>query len=110
MVCNAGDVAAGTSKAINQAIVDRIGPSAHHNDGNRLGRIFRRPDYVGPSCCHDGIDLKTHQLGRKLREPVKLSLGMSVLDRDVPSFDVANLAQRQPNSLETSRLTSWLLR
>ena len=40
---------------------------AHHNDGNRLGRILGRADHRVPSCCHDDIGLKTHQLGRKLR-------------------------------------------
>ena len=34
-VCNAGDVAAGTGKAFNEARRDRIDPAAYHNDGNR---------------------------------------------------------------------------
>src|SRR5439155_19339303 len=52
-VCKAGDVAAGTGKAFNQACLDRIGPSAGHNDGNRLGRILGRLDWRTPSCYHD---------------------------------------------------------
>jgi hypothetical protein len=35
-----------------------------------------------------------HQLGRKLREPIDLSLRISVLDSDVLAFYVAKLAQR----------------
>ena len=52
----------------------------------------------GPSCYHDDINLETHQLGRKLREPIALPLRISVLDGDVLSFYVAKVAQSQPNS------------
>ena len=107
-MCNAGDVAAGTGKAFNQACRDRIGPKAHHNDGNRLGRILGRLDRPLPSCYHDDINLETHQLGRKLREPIGLPLRISVLDGDVLSFDVATLAQSQPNCLGTGGLGSWV--
>ena len=47
-----------------------------------------------PSCYHDDINLETHQLGRKLREPIALPLRISVLDGDVLSFYVTKLAQR----------------
>ena len=96
-------------KAVNQACLDRIGPGAHHNDGNRLGRILGRPDRYGPSY-HDDIDLETHQLGRKLREPIALPLRISVFDRDVLSFYVATLAQSQPNSLGPGGVTSCIAR
>ena len=58
-----------------------------------------------PSCYHDDINLETHQLGRKLREPIALPLRISVLDGDVLSFYVATLAQSQPNCLGTGGLT-----
>ena len=61
-----------------------------------------------PSCYHDDINLETHQLGRKLREPIELPLRISVLDGDVLSFYVAKLAQSQPNCLGTGGLTSWI--
>ena len=61
-----------------------------------------------PSCYHDDINLETHQLGRKLREPIALPLRISVLDGDVLSFYVATLAQSQPNCLGTGGLTSWI--
>ena len=64
----------------------------------------------GPSCYHDDINLETHQLGRKLREPIALPLRISVLDGDVLSFYVAKLAQSQPNCLGTGGLTSWIER
>ena len=82
-VCNAGDFAAGTGEAFNQACLDRIGPHARHNNGNRLGRILGRLDRYDPSCYHDDINLETHQLGRKLRVPIALPVCMSVLDSDV---------------------------
>jgi hypothetical protein len=54
-----------------------------------------------PYWCHDDINLETHQLERKLRVPIELSLRVSVLEGDVLSFDVAPLAQNQPNSFGT---------
>ena len=59
-----------------------------------------------PSCYHDDINLETHQLGRKLREPIALPLCISVFDGDVLSFYVAKLAQSQSNCLGTGGLTS----
>src|SRR5262249_8280323 len=54
------------------ACLDRIDPSAHHNDWNRLGRILSRQDR-SVSCYHDDINLEMHQLSRKRREPIELS-------------------------------------
>ena len=62
------------------------------------------------SCYHDDINLETHQLGRKLREPIDLSLRISVLGGDVLPFYVAKLAQSQPNCLGTGGLTGWIVR
>ena len=58
-----------------------------------------------PSSYHDDINFETHQLGRKLREPIDLPLRISVLAGDVLSFYVAKLAQSEPNRLGTGRLT-----
>ena len=38
----------GSGKAFNEACLDRIAPTARHNDGNRLGRILGRPDQPDP--------------------------------------------------------------
>ena len=73
-------------------------PARPHNDGNRLGRIHGRPNQRGPSCTKMVSTLETHQLGRKLREPIPLPFRISILNDDVLSFDVAKLAQSQPNS------------
>jgi hypothetical protein len=61
-----------------------------------------------PSCYYDDVDLKTHELGRKLTEPIALPLRISVLDGDVLSFYVAPLAERQPNCFGTGGLASWI--
>ena len=58
------------------------------------------PGSLVPSCYHNDINLETHQLGRKAREPIELPLRISVLDGDVLSFDVAEIAQSQPNCLD----------
>jgi len=90
---DAGDVPAWTAKAFNYACFDRIDPTAHHDDGNRLGRTHGRLDGYTPSCYHDDINLQTHQLGSKLRIPILLPLRISVLGGNVLSFYVAKLAQ-----------------
>src|SRR5215813_11801516 len=105
--CNAGDVAAGTGQAFNMALLDRIEPTARHNDGNRLGRIPSRPDRSVPSY-QDDINPETHQLSRKSREPIGLPLRISVLDGDVLSFYVAKLAQSCLKWLETDGLGGWV--
>src|SRR5512145_2232900 len=93
-------------KAFNEAFFDRIDPTAHHNDGNRLSRVLDRPDRLRPTCYHDNINLQTHQLGSKLRKPIALSLRISILAGDVLSFYVAKLTQSQPNWLSEGGLRS----
>ena len=73
-----------------------------------LVAFLSRPDHRVPSCCHDDINLETHQLGCKLRVPLALPLRISVLGGDVLSFYVAKLAQSEPNCLGTGGLTSWV--
>ena len=69
--------------------------------GNGFGRVLGGVGYHRAPSYHDDINLETHQLSRKLTEPLSLALRVSVLDRDVLSFYVANLAQGQPNCLGT---------
>ena len=97
-------------KAFNEACRDRIGPYAHHNDRNRLGCIYGGPDPYASSSYDDEIDLETHQLGGKLRSPISLPIRISVLGGDVLSFDIAALAQSQPNWLGTDGLTGCIER
>jgi hypothetical protein len=47
--------------------------------------------YCVGSCCHDDINFETHQLGRKRREPIELSLCVTILSGGVLSFNVAYL-------------------
>src|SRR5262249_30181988 len=108
-VCNAGDVAAGSSKAFNYACLDRIKPLAHHNDGNGLGRLHDRPHLLGTCGYDDDVNLETHQLGGKLGVPIKLTLRISVRNRNVLSFYVAKLAKTLPDSLDTG-IGSWIER
>jgi hypothetical protein len=104
-----GDVAAGTGKSFNIACPNRIGTRARQDDRNCFGRIHGRSDRKGSSCYHDAIDLETHQLGRKLRGTIALSLCISVLKGDVLSIHVAKFAQTQPNSFGTGGISSWIV-
>jgi hypothetical protein len=67
--------------------------------------MLGRPDHRVPSAGHDDVNLETHQLGCKLRNPIGFPFRRSVLDGDALSIDVAKLAQSQPNSLETGGLS-----
>jgi hypothetical protein len=62
------------------------------------------------SCYHEDIDIEAHQFGNKLRRPIGLPLRVPVIDGDVLSFYVAQLAKRQANPLGTGGLISWVLR
>src|SRR5678816_1172647 len=92
------------------ACLDGIGSTAHHNDGNRLGRILGHPNPLVPSCYHDDVNRESHQFGCKLGSPIDLSLRISVFDGDVLSIYVAKVTQSQPNSLGTGGLTRWIER
>jgi hypothetical protein len=87
-VCKAGDVAAGTGKAFNDACFDRVDPFAHHNNGNRLGPFLCRLDRSEPCCDYDDIDLETHQFRQKLRGPIAFPIHVSVLGGNGLSFYV----------------------
>jgi hypothetical protein len=65
---------------------------------------------MDPPCYEDDIDLDTHQVGHKLGSAIGVSLGISVLEVDILSFYVTNLAQSQPNPLRASRLMRWVTR
>jgi hypothetical protein len=58
----------------------------------KLVAFLAGPDRNGPSCYHDDINLEPHEVSRKLREPIKFPLRISVLEGDVLSFYVAKLA------------------
>src|SRR5262249_51966815 len=92
------------------ACYDWIDPTTRHNNGNRLGCILGRPDQRVRSRYHDDINLETHHLGRKLRVATALPLRISVLDGNVLSVYVAEIAQSPPNCLETGGLTSCIAR
>ena len=49
----------------------------------------------GTSCHHDDINLESHQFGHEFRISIGPSLRISVLEGDILSFDVAELAQSQ---------------
>jgi hypothetical protein len=54
------------------------------------------------------VDLQTDQLGRKLREAIKLTIRIAVIDRDILSFYVAKLAQALSKGLGTVRVSGCI--
>src|SRR5262249_33473363 len=95
----------------------------NEEDWNGRGCLSCRP---GRHCApgrHDQGYTAVHQLGRQLRQPRKLTVGPTVLDRDLPAFDIAAFAQalaeciREPperagrGAVEKTDLrNSWVLR
>lgn len=62
-------VTAGMREAFNQASLDRVDPSADHNNGNRFCRSLDHRDQPSPCRYHD-INFETYQLGREITEPL----------------------------------------
>jgi hypothetical protein len=86
-----GDIAAGSRKASNESTTNGIG-SGRKDDGDRRGRALggqRR----GRARGYNHINLESNQFGRKSGEPLELSPGISVFNHDIPTLDIAVVAQ-----------------
>jgi hypothetical protein len=89
-VGQAGDVAARSRERTHEAAADRVtrGPD---DDRNARGGFLRRGDRRAAGR-KDDVDLQRDQLGRELRQPLVVAVGGAVLDDEVLSSDVAELA------------------
>ena len=64
-----------------------------------IGIVLVAPLAASDACVtsrNDDVDLELHQLRRKIGKPVELSFREPILDDDVLSFDIAELAQPLP--------------
>jgi hypothetical protein len=74
-------------------------PSTHwidcsaKDDWNRPRRLLCSPSRWHTSCRDDDVDRGMNQLRGKARKPFVFPLGPPVLDRDVLTFHVAELAE-----------------
>src|SRR5260370_5099532 len=86
-----GDVASGPRDAGDEPVADRLF-HGRYDDWNSLRCLLS-----GQSCCgircDDDIDVETHGLGRKLREALRCAASPAPLDHDVPTIDVAEVAE-----------------
>ena len=87
----ARDIAARAGEASDETAADGIG-HRRHDDGDGTGRALgclddrrRNPD--------DDLHLEPHELGRHLRQALRLAGRPAVLDDEVAPFDIAQLAQ-----------------
>ena len=83
----AREVAARASEIGNQASRHRIARDGH-NDRYRRRRLCGRSGRRCAFCDHD-VDLKSDQIGSEGREPVVVSVRISVLEGDVAALDIA---------------------
>ena len=91
-----GDVAARPREAGHVAGGDRV-RVAHEDDGDRRGRPFRRLGVDG-TWYDDDIDLEPNKFLRQFAHPFWLPLRPPVLDGDVPTLHVAQVAKPLPKS------------
>src|SRR5262245_7326866 len=100
----AGGVRARPSQTGDELERNRVEVDAHDDDWDRCRRFLggTRREISG---CKDDIHLETDQLGREVREPIDLSLGVPELDGEVLAVDVAQLAQPLLKGLEKCRST-----
>src|SRR5262249_19658440 len=93
------DVPARRPKAGNEVVSYRISHT-HCDDGYCAGRLLRCTSCRG-SCCNDDIDLESNQLIREIAEPLQLPLPITTLDNQVPSLNIAEIAQSVHHCLIT---------
>src|SRR5205085_5641486 len=97
-----GDVAARPRQAGRMAGGDRVGV-ADEDDGDRRGRPFGRLG-VDRTWYDDDIDLEPGQFLRQFAHPFRLSLRPPVLDGDVPTLYVTQVAKPLAKSLDGIRI------
>jgi len=92
------NIAPWVRKAGDEAEFDWISPEVEHY-WNRTCRILGSERARCGACRDDHGHFAPHQFGRQFRQPLELIMRPAILDRDVLSFDVANLLQPLSESL-----------
>jgi hypothetical protein len=87
---------AGPGDALHEPAPQRI--AREEDEGDRPGRLLGGEGHRDADR-HDDVDVETHQLGRELGPALELPVGPSVLDRQIPSLDVAEVPHPLPESL-----------
>ncbi len=93
---HAGDVSARPGEACNESRSQRIG-RLHHN-GNSSRRSLGRP-CSDDTARDDHVHRQPHEVGREFRETFEPALRPAVLDEDVLSLGVAQVAQALPEGI-----------
>jgi hypothetical protein len=88
-VRKARDVPARARKAHDEPLANGIGGD-RKDDWDRAGKLLR----LEPRSIDDqDIDPETEELCRQLREPLRVSRGMALLENEVLTFDIPQLTQ-----------------
>jgi hypothetical protein len=88
--CKPGGVPSRSGEARDKGERYRIGDDRHH-DRDRDRRLLGSQG--GLAGRDDDVHLEADQLGREVWEPIASSLGKPVLDTDVTTFDITELAE-----------------
>src|SRR5206468_12246863 len=85
------DVAAGMSKVRYKSAPDWVATIGHDN-GDCLGCLLSPTDREFASS-NDNINLKTDELDCKVRKPIRLTFGISVIDDNVLALNPTKITQ-----------------
>src|SRR5262249_16702522 len=72
----------------------------HDDNGDRLGRLLGCADPPWASN-NKHIDLELYQFGHKAWVTIALSLNVAILNQDIFPFDITEISQPLPESLDT---------
>ena len=87
----AGHIAAGPCQIRHQAGAQGVAGGRHH-DRNPVGRLHRRLE--ARRCVGDDhVDVRPHELGGERGDTLDVAAGREVIDRDIASLDVAEIAE-----------------
>ncbi len=96
-----GDVAAGPGKAGDEALGNQVAGDGD-DDGDRAGRLLGCLR-SGRAPGNDDVYLQANELGGERRQPLGPALCEPVLDRDILTVHIAQLAQPLPEGLGEMR-------
>src|SRR5262245_24168447 len=91
------DISPRSRKAADKTGAHRIA-NACHDDGNGAGRLLECAGTRSP-LRHDDVDVEADQLRREAREGIEHPFCPSVLDDDILSFQVTEIAKALPKCL-----------
>ena len=103
----ASNIAAGVVQAGYKAAPNRIATKEEddrHGGGRRLGRHNRYVAADGDNASHSPL----YELGGERRQPVVMTIGPTIIDRDILTLDEAGVVKAMLHDRNERRIGHWL--